>query len=521
MMKGLSIWAFAYMFGSLEIITPSLGFTLPTSPSIRNSYATPSSLSRFVASKESSDTSIETKDEKLWWKQFQLKDEDLPKSVRAEFPILAKPLPSSDPEKQTPLIYLDSAATSQKPNYVTNALTHYYETINSNVHRGAHTLSREATQKYEGARDTIASFINANNRREVVFTSGATEAINLVAMTYGRKFLKEGDEVIVTVMEHHSNIVPWQILKEELGIVVKFIPLTSDQTKLDVEVFENELLSEKTKFVSMQHASNVMGCIHPLEDIIPLIRSKASPDCKIMIDACQSVPHQPVDVQQYDIDFLAASGHKICGPTGIGFLWGKEDILNSMPPYQGGGEMIEDVFLEYSTFAKSPGRFEAGTPAIAQAVGFGAALEYMNSIEGGMERVHQYELELGRYMYRRMKELEGVRLLGPVLSEEEKNVERTAMVAFDCEGVHPSDLSTFLDMEGVAIRAGHHCCQPLHRELGLSHSARASLYFYNTKQDVDIFIEKLQETLDFFRGTVSGAGDGILGTGEKDDDIFI
>lgn len=241
-----------------------------------------------------------------------------------------------------------------------------------------------------------------------------------------------------------------------------------------------------------------------------------------MIDACQSVPHMPVDVQKYDIDFLAASGHKMCGPTGIGFLWGKEDILNSLPPFQGGGEMIQDVFLTHSTYAPSPGRFEAGTPPIAQAIGFGAAVDYINSIDGGMERIHRYEMELGSYLYQRMAELDGVTLLGPPASsytsnhdnDNKQKEERTAMVAFVCDGVHPSDLSTFLDMEGVAIRAGHHCCQPLHRELGLSHSARASLYFYNTKEDVDIFVEKLAETLDFFRGCSGEDGSG-------DDDIFI
>ena len=462
----------------------------------------------------SSTTSPSSNPSESWWKSIILNDADLPKKLRSDFVILSNPVPSN-PTK--PLIYLDSAATSQKPEFVTSAITHYYETANSNVHRGAHALSRDATQKYEDARDKIAKFINANNRREIVFTSGATEALNLVAMTYGRSFLKEGDEVIVSVMEHHSNIVPWQILQEELGIVLKFIPLTEDKTILDMDAFES-LLSSKTKLVSIQHASNVMGCVHPIDTIIEKTRSLASPSCKILIDACQSVPHMPMNVQNYDIDFLAASGHKMCGPTGIGFLWGKEDLLNSMPPFQGGGEMIQDVFLSHSTYAPSPGRFEAGTPAIAQAIGLGAAIDYINSIgEDGMKRIYDYEKEIGLYLYRRMSELDGITILGPNPDLNEinsKNTERTAIVSFVCDGVHPSDLSTFLDMEGVAIRAGHHCCQPLHRELGLSHSARASLYFYNTKEDVDNFIEILSETLEFFRGK-NGAD------GEKDDDIFL
>lgn len=520
MIKGLSLSAIALFLASNGVRESSC-FTATTKSLSSQFKFRPDNGPLFVLSENESvspsasteSTESESPSSEPWWKSVSLKDTELPLNVRSDFTILNNRV-ASNPDKE--LIYLDSAATSQKPKYVTDALTAYYEKTNSNVHRGAHALSRDATQKYEEARDTVASFINANNRREVVFTSGATEAINLVAMTYGKQ-LKAGDEVIISVMEHHSNIVPWQILKEELGIVLKFIPLTADQSKLDLNVFES-LLTPNTKLVSVQHASNVMGCIHPLETIVQYTRTNASPSCKILVDACQSVPHQPVDVQKYDIDFLAASGHKLCGPTGIGFLWGKEDLLNSLPPFQGGGEMIQDVFLDYSTYAPAPGRFEAGTPPIAQAIGLGAAIKYLtNHIEGGMERIHQYELELGSYLYRRMKDLEGVTLLGPSISDEDSN-ERTAMVAFVCDDVHPSDLSTFLDMEGVAIRAGHHCCQPLHRELGLSHSARASLYFYNTKEEVDIFIEKLEETLDFFRATQNGVGGAA---GEKDDDIFL
>ena len=366
------------------------------------------------------------------------------------------------------------------------------------MHRGAHALSREATSLYERARDEVCRFINARSRNEVVFTSGATEAINLVASSLsspqqfceeeGWVYLSEGDEIIITEGEHHSNIVPWQMAAKKTGAVLKYVPIQLDG-KFDIEAFE-ELLSPKTKIVSVQHVSNVMGSINPIASIVELVREKSQ--AMIMLDACQSVPHTVVDVQSLGVDFIAASGHKMCGPTGIGFLWGKESLLNKMAPYMGGGEMIDQVYMDYSTYAPSPARFEAGTPPIAQAVGLGAAIDYLNKI--GMERIHEYELELGKYLRRRLEEVEGVTVLGPPVG-----VGRAALCAFVCDGVHPSDLSTFLDGEGVAIRAGHHCCQPLHRALGYSHSARASLYFYNTKEDVDEFIRVLEETLKFFR----------------------
>lgn len=416
-----------------------------------------------------------------WWKSVELPHAYIAEKVRKDFTILNTKF------KDKPLVYLDSAATSQKPQYVLDALQNYYETSNSNVHRGAHRLSRDATAAYEEARDEVANFIHAKSRNECIFTKGATEAINLVAMTYGRANIGPGDEIVLTELEHHSNIVPWQILASQTGCILKFAPIDKNTGRLNVEELKS-LLSPKTKFVAFQHVSNVMGCINPVEELVQAVREK-SPDAKVLLDACQSVPHQRVNVQELGVDFLAFSGHKMCGPTGIGALWGREELLNAMPPFLGGGEMIDQVTLEGSTFAPSPGRFEAGTPAIAQAIGLGAAIRYLNNV--GMDNIEAYEHELGEYLYKRLSECDGVTLLGP-------KDNRAALCAFHCDAVHPSDLSTFLDVEGVAIRAGHHCCQPLHHALGYSHTARASLYFYNTKEEVDKFIEVLQDSIAFF-----------------------
>lgn len=420
-----------------------------------------------------------------WWVDYKFQHADVAEKTRKDFEIL---LTTKIGDK--PLVYLDSAATSQKPKQVVDAVSDYYNKSNSNVHRGAHHLSRKATKDYEGARDSIASFVNANSRNEIIYTAGATEAINLVASTYGRRNLKAGDEIVLTEIEHHSNLVPWQMLAEETGAVIKYIPVDHETGILDLNKLES-LLSEKTKMVAFSHVSNVMACINPVKDIVSMVRSKC-PEAKILLDSCQSVPHMKVDVQDLGVDFMAASGHKMCGPTGIGFLWGKEDILNSMPPYMGGGEMIDQVTLDGCTFAQAPARFEAGTPPIAQAVGLGAAIKYLEEI--GMDKVEAYEHELADYLHRRLVEVAGVQVLGPPVG-----VDRAALCAFVVDGVHPSDLSTFLDIEGVAIRAGHHCCQPLHQVLGISHSARASLYIYNTKEDVDKFVEKLDSTVKFFR----------------------
>jgi len=394
-----------------------------------------------------------------------LEDTSLGSRIRQDFSILQRNVSS-----EKALVYLDSGATSQKPKVVVDALARYYTETNSNVHRGAHTLSREATTAYEAARDKVAAFIHAYHRNEVVFCSGATDALNLLAQTYGKRLQKD-DEIILSVAEHHANLVPWQILAQEKELKLRFVPLADKENGVDVNHLES-LLNAKTKIVSLQHVSNVLGCVNPIEEIVPLVR-RLCPDAIVILDACQSVPNMSVDVQQLGVDFIVASGHKMMGPTGIGFLWGRESLLNQLPPYKGGGEMIDQVTLESSTWLPSPSRFEAGTPAIAQAIGLGVAIDYLQDI--GMDKIHEYEKELGEYLYEQLSQVPGIRILGPPS-------QRTALCAFSHESVHPSDLSTFLDMDGVAIRAGHHCCQPLHHELGLSHSARASLYVYNTKE---------------------------------------
>ena len=401
-------------------------------------------------------------------------------------------------------MYLDSAATSQKPQYVLDKIDDYYRRLNANVHRGAHTLSREATAAYEEAREKVSDFIQASSRDEIVFTSGATEAINLVAQTYGRQHLQKGDEIVLTVSEHHANLVPWQMLAQEKGFTIKYAKLSTDTGAVDLDHFAS-LLSPQTKMVGFQHVSNVLAVINPVDKMVAMVRN-ASPDAKILLDACQSVPHMPVNVQTLGVDFLVASGHKMCGPTGIGFLWGRLELLNNMPPYQGGGEMIDEVSLEGSTFQPSPARLEAGTPAIAQAIGLGAAIDYLNKV--GMDRIEAYEMELGQYLYDSLSKVPGLTILGP-------STNRVGLAAFYHESIHPSDLSTFLDMDGVAIRAGHHCCQPLHKELGFSHSARASLAFYNTKEDVDKLIESLESTIKFF-GSIDGKGNDA-----EDEDEFV
>jgi cysteine desulfurase/selenocysteine lyase len=405
-----------------------------------------------------------------WWVDYKFEHSDVSEKVRPDFEILST---TKVGESQKPLVYLDSAATSQKPKQVIDALSNFYEKSYSNVHRGAHTLSREATAAFEEARDTIATFINANSRNEIVFTGGATEGINLVATSYGRSTLKPGDEIVITEMEHHSNIVPWQLIAKETGAKLRYANIDFETGGLDVDHFVS-LFNDKTKIVAFSHVSNVLACVNPVKDIVKQVRSR-SPDAVIMLDGCQSVPHMKVDVQDLGVDFMVSSGHKMCGPTGIGFLWGKEDLLNSMPPYMGGGEMIDQVTMEESTFAPAPARFEAGTPPIAQAVGLGASIKYLANI--GMDKVEAYEHEIAGYLHKRLSQVDKVQVLGPPVGTE-----RAAICAFYVDGVHPSDLSTFLDIEGVAIRAGHHCCQPLHQAKGISHSARASLYIYNTKE---------------------------------------
>ncbi|XP_050386983.1 cysteine desulfurase 1, chloroplastic [Argentina anserina] len=403
--------------------------------------------------------------------------------TRPDFPILHQEVYGSR------LVYLDNAATSQKPITVLKALQDYYAGYNSNVHRGIHYLSSKATMEYELARKKISEFINASDSREIVFTRNATEAINLVAHSWGLQNIKSNDEILLTVAEHHSAIVPWQLVAQKTGAVLKFVELNEDGVP-DVEKLK-DMLSRKTKLVVVHHVSNVLGSTLPIEDITSCAYDVGA---KVLVDACQSVPHMVVDVQNLNADFLVASSHKMCGPTGIGFLYGKSDLLSSMPPFLGGGEMISDVFLDHSTYAEPPSRFEAGTPAIAETIGLGAAIDYLSKI--GMQRIHEYEIELAKYLYESLCSIPNIRIYGPVPSE---NVHRAALCSFNVESIHPTDLATLLDQEhGVAIRSGHHCAQPLHRHLGVGSSARASLYFYNTKEDVDDFIHALDDTVRFF-----------------------
>ncbi|XP_057955188.1 cysteine desulfurase 1, chloroplastic [Malania oleifera] len=403
--------------------------------------------------------------------------------TRPDFPILHQEVNGSK------LVYLDNAATSQKPTTVLKALQSYYEASNSNVHRGIHFLSAKATDEYELARKKVATFINAYDSKEIVFTKNATEAINLVAYSWGLSNLKQDDEVILTVAEHHSAIVPWQLVAQKTGAVLKFVSLTEDEVP-DTEKLR-EMLSRKTKLVVVHHVSNMLASILPIEEIVLWAHNVGA---KVLVDACQSVPHMVVDVQRLDADFLVASSHKMCGPTGIGFLYGKSELLSAMPPFLGGGEMISDVFLEHSTFAEPPSRFEAGTPAIGETIGLGAAIDYLSGI--GMQKIHNYELELANYLYEGLSSIQNIRIYGPVPSQ---SVRRAPLCSFNVENIHPTDIATFLDQQhGVAVRSGHHCAQPLHRHLGISASARASLHFYNTKEDIDDFIQALDDTVSFF-----------------------
>jgi cysteine desulfurase/selenocysteine lyase len=415
-------------------------------------------------------------------------EKTLAAKVRADFPILHQQIHGH------PLVYLDNAATSQKPIAVLNALQHYYEHDNANVHRGVHTLSSRATDAYEGARDKIAGFVNAASRQEIVYTRNASEAINLVAYAWGMNTLQRGDEIILTVMEHHSNLIPWQFVAQRTGAVLKFVELTETE-EFDLQHFKS-LLSDKTKLVSVVHVSNTLGCINPVTDICELAHHYGA---KVLIDACQSAPHMPLDVQTMDCDWLVASGHKMCGPTGAGFLYGKLDLLRSMPPFLGGGEMIADVFLDHATYADLPHKFEAGTPAIAEAIALGAAVDYLTAI--GMDNIHAYEQELTTYLFHQLEQIAEVRTYGPKPKADGSG--RAALAAFTTGTTHPHDLSTILDQAGVAIRAGHHCTQPLHRHLGAQSTARASLYFYNTREEIDVFIASLKEAIEFF-GSIFG-----------------
>jgi len=398
--------------------------------------------------------------------------------IRHDFPILEREVNGKR------LIYLDNAATSQKPRQVIQALTGYYERHNANIHRGVHRLAEEATAAYEEARQKVGCFIGAPDTRALIFTRGTTESINLVAHAWGRKFLREGDEVVLTEAEHHSNLVPWQLAAQATGAKLRFIPIQDDGT-LDLEQAER-LIGPKTGLVGCIHASNVVATINPVEKLAELAHENHA---LMLVDGAQSAPHLPLDVEALGCDFFACSGHKMLGPTGVGVLWGRPEILEEMDPFMGGGEMIREVHLDHSTWNDLPYKFEAGTMNIAQAVGLGAAVDYLDEL--GMENVREHERWLGEYAHRRLSEIEGITVYGP-----EKD--RTGLVSFSLPDVHPHDLSQLLDEEGVAIRSGHHCAQPLMRRLGVAATARASFYLYNTDEEVDALVEALVGAREFF-----------------------
>ena len=409
---------------------------------------------------------------------------DLAAQTRPDFPLLAQTACLGQP-----LIYLDHAATSQKPRQVLEALQHYYDHDNANVHRGAHQLSARATEGFEGARAKAAAFVGAANPNEIVFTRNASEAINLVARSWGEANLRPGDEVLLTVMEHHSNLVPWQLLADRTGCVLRHAGLTNTG-ELDLNDLRSKL-NERTRLVSLVQVSNTLGCLNPIAEVAALAHAAGA---LVLVDACQSLPHLPVNVKELGADFLVGSSHKLCGPTGMGFLWGREALLEAMPPFLGGGEMIQDVYLDHSTWAGLPHKFEAGTPAIGEAVGMGAALDYLQAI--GLDRIHAWEQQLTRHLFERLQAIDGLRVLGPT---PEQQPDRAALAAFHVEGVHANDIAALLDSAGICIRSGHHCTQPLHRHYGISGSARASLSFTTTAEEIDRFADELQGSISFLR----------------------
>jgi cysteine desulfurase/selenocysteine lyase len=400
--------------------------------------------------------------------------------LRADFPILERKVNGK------PLVYLDSAATSQKPLAVIDALDHYYRTYNANVHRGVYSISEEATEKYEAARDKVRAFIGAERRESMVFVRNTTEAINLVAYSWGRQHVGPGDEIVLTEMEHHSNLVPWQILAAEQGAVLRHIRVLDDGT-LDM-AHAHELIGERTKLVAVTHQSNVLGTINPVRELADVAHAVGA---IILVDGAQSVPHMAVNVRELDCDFLAASGHKMLAPTGIGFLYGKVELLEAMPPFMGGGDMIRQVWLDHATYNELPWKFEAGTPNVADAIGLGAAVDYLQS--AGMEAIREHEKRLTAYALGTLGELPDVDIHGP------RDVElRGGAVSFCFGDVHPHDLAQVLDQEGICIRAGHHCCHPLMRKLGVTATARASFYLYNTEDEIDILVKSLDKARQVF-----------------------
>ena len=398
--------------------------------------------------------------------------------IREDFPILKQRI------NDKPLVYLDNAATGQKPQAVIDALVNYYTCENSNVHRGVHTLSQRATDAYEGARSKVRQFLNAADDREIIFVRGTTEAINLVAQTYGRENIGPGDEIIISAMEHHSNIVPWQILGQETGAILKVVPI-NDDGELLLDEYE-KLLSPRTKLVSIVHQSNALGTINPVEQIVELAHRRGVP---VLLDGAQSVAHVPVDVSRVDCDFYVFSGHKLYGPTGIGVLYGKAELLEAMPPYQGGGEMIRSVTFEKTLYNTIPNKFEAGTQNIAGSVGLGAAIDYVANL--GMDNIAAYEQELLTYGTRRLSEIGPLRLIGTARH-------KGSVLSFVMENAHPHDVGTILDAEGIAVRTGHHCAQPLMDRFEVSATVRASLAFYNTKEEIDALVKGIDRVIEVF-----------------------
>lgn len=397
--------------------------------------------------------------------------------IRKQFPILHQQV------NNHPLVYLDSAATSQKPVQVIEAVDRYYREYNSNVHRGVHTLGTLATDAYEGAREKVRKFINAKAIQEIIFVRGTTTGLNTVAASYARANLKEGDEIVITPMEHHSNIIPWQQVAKTTGATLKYIPLQEDGT-IDLADVE-KTVTPNTKIVSVMYVSNVLGTINPVKEIAAIAHKNGA---IMVVDGAQSTPHMKIDVQDLDCDFYALSGHKMCGPTGIGVLYGKKALLEKMEPIEFGGEMIDFVDLYDSTWKELPWKFEGGTPIIAGAIGLGAAIDFLEEI--GMDNIAEYEHKLAQYAMEKVSEVEGVTIYGPK--------ERAGLVTFNIDEVHPHDVATVLDAEGIAVRAGHHCAQPLMKWLNVSATARASFYLYNTEEEIDVFVKALIKTKEYF-----------------------
>lgn len=404
-----------------------------------------------------------------------------PEEIRKDFPIFKRKI------NNQPLVYLDNAATTQKPHQVIEALVDYYRNHNANIHRGIHTLSEEATVLYEGAREKVAKFIGAKSSKEIIFVRNSTEAINLVARTWGEANIDNGDEIILTIAEHHSNIVPWQILAGKKGVALKYLTV-NDEGALSLEELK-KILNPKVRLLAIGHVSNVLGVVNPVERIIEIAHKH---NVRVLIDGSQSVPRLLVNVQELQADFYVFTGHKMLGPTGIGVLWGKKEILQEMPPFMGGGDMIREVSLESFTWNDLPHKFEAGTPNIAGAIGLGAAVDYLEKI--GMSGVANHEIDLSEYCLWRLAEVGGILVYGPKTGGQSK----TGVVSFNLEGVHAHDLAQVLDSVGVAVRSGHHCAQPLMKHLNVPASARASFYIYNTRRDIDALIAGINKAKDVF-----------------------